>query len=96
MTAPPATSSARETARRSARGAAAWRSARREAARRHHPDRGGTVQEYLDALAAVDASFAGAPVVVRRRAMARAARRLRRLLRRSRRRLPGAPRYLDL
>ena len=85
--APPATGSARETARRYAR---------REAARRHHPDRGGTVQEYLDAVAAVDAHFAGDPVIVRRRALARAARRLRRLLRRWGRRLPGAPRYLDL
>ncbi len=34
-----------------------WRRARARAARRHHPDMGGDVETYLDALLAVDAQF---------------------------------------
>jgi len=40
---------------------AAWRAARRRAARNHHPDVGGTTEEYLAALAEVDARFGRRP-----------------------------------
>lgn len=36
---------------------AEWRRRRRQAARAHHPDHGGDVESYLQALAAVDAYY---------------------------------------
>ncbi|MEJ5945936.1 hypothetical protein WDZ17_11595 [Pseudokineococcus basanitobsidens] len=40
---------------------AAWRAARRRAARRHHPDLGGSADAYLAALAEVDAAHGRGP-----------------------------------
>lgn len=91
---------------------AAWRAARRRAARHHHPDVGGSTEDYLAALAEVDARFgrlpdgrpAGPDVVVttslRRRALRLALRGALDASRAVRRRLPpgvpGSRRYGNL
>lgn len=91
---------------------AAYRTARRRAARQHHPDVGGSTEEYLAALAEVDRRFGRAPdgrplgpdvVVVttlRRRALRVALRGARDASRAVRRRLPpgvpGSRRYGNL
>ncbi len=70
----------------------AWTLARRRAARAHHPDRGGDVATYLDALAAVDAHFgvpaAGGRPLPPAPPVVAAARRRRRPLRAVQTRLP--------
>lgn len=91
------------------RAAQQWNRARARAARRHHPDLGGDVDTYLDALRVVDAKFgvgtAPRAVVVRRdrssrarlaRALLRARRGARRVMAHVPRRFrPGAT-YIDL
>lgn len=79
----------------------AWTLARHRAARTYHPDRGGDVATYLDALAAVDARF-GFPAASDHEApkVVGASRRRRRPLRAVRTRLPrwvpGARRYIQV
>ncbi len=97
----PATRPPADPARRSE-----WLAARAKVARRHHPDLGGDVSEFIAALAEVDAAFAATTRaadgrwVRLRRGVNRSVRRRRSTLRTLRARLPrkvpGARRYIDL
>lgn len=87
---------------------AQWLAARARVARAHHPDLGGDPEEFIAAMAEVDARFAASPLDLDepgrltrlRRGWVRGSRRRRRMVRHLRarlpRRIPGARRYIDL